>query len=75
VVAGARGDDPPRAVIAERGELGQRSPELERPGALQVLGLERNGGPGAFAQRAGAEDRGLPDDPGAGLGGVANLVE
>ena len=42
MVAGAAGDDAARAhAVAQRGELVQRAADLERAGALQVLGLQQ----------------------------------
>ena len=50
------------AVRAERGELGSRPANLERAGALQVLGLQRHGAAGPQRQRAGAQHRRVARD-------------
>jgi hypothetical protein len=42
VIARAAADDARRAAVAERGDLGERAAQLERAGALQVLGLQRD---------------------------------
>ena len=42
VVAGAAAHDAARAAVAERGDLRDRATELERAGALKVLGLQRD---------------------------------
>ena len=63
VVARAAGHDPPRAaVVAQRGELVQRAADLERAGALQVLGLEHDLAAAALGQRARGQDRRVPGD-------------
>ena len=58
VVAGRRGDDAARAaLLPERGELGGHAADLERAGALQVLGLQHDRPARALGERAGREDR------------------
>ena len=53
VVAGAPGRDAAGAAVAEGGELVQRAADLERPRALEVLGLQRHRG-AACARSASA---------------------
>ena len=62
VVARAPGDDATSTRVTERGDLGERSAQLERAGPLQVLGLEHDGRPTTTGQRLRGEDRRLPDD-------------
>ena len=57
VVAGAAHHQPVANLVAERGQLGQHAAQLERAGALQALGLERDRAAAARAQRGGREDR------------------
>jgi len=64
VVTGARGHDSCRAGVPQGGDLRQRPAELERAGALQVLGLERDRRAGAVTQSARAQQRRRPDDAG-----------
>jgi hypothetical protein len=75
VVSGARGDDTPCTLLAQRSDLRECTAELERSRPLQVLGLEHDRGADPFAQRARCEHGRLADDAGAGLGGMANFVE
>ena len=55
----AAGDHAGRAAaVAERGELGRRAAQLERAGALQVLGLQRDHAARPLGDRARREHRG-----------------
>ena len=58
VVAGACRHDAVRAaLVAERRELGGHAADLERAGALEVLGLEHDRPARTLGERAGGEDR------------------
>ena len=57
VVAGAAGRDAVAALRAERGELVHRPADLERPGALQALGLEHDLPAGLLGERRRRDDR------------------
>src|ERR1700733_4014614 len=74
MVAGAAGDHAVGTRIAEGRELVHRAAELERPRALEVLGLEYDGPPDALAERPRGQDRRLADDPGHGLRGPAEVL-
>ena len=58
VVAGAGGDDAVGAAfLAQRGELRGHAADLERAGALQVLGLQDDRPARTLGERAGGQDR------------------
>ena len=58
VVAGAGGDDAVgAALLAQRGELRGHAADLERAGALQVLGLQDDRPARTLGERAGGQDR------------------
>jgi hypothetical protein len=61
VVAGAAGHDA-RCPVVERGELREGAAELERAGALEVLGFDDHVSAAAVGEALEAEDRGVPGD-------------
>ena len=64
VIAGAGRDDAGAALAPrERRDLVDGAADLERAGALQVLGLERDVAPDELRERLGAVDRGDARDP------------
>src|SRR5439155_15509464 len=73
VVSSRRGDD--LVAGAETGHEVVGAPDLERAGALAVLGLQGDRSPRQPAQRAGTVDGRGPDDWGHPLPGITNVVQ
>ena len=74
VVAGAARDHPVGTGIAQGRELVQRAAKLERPGALEVLGLEDHSPADALGERPRAQHRRLLHHTGHRLSGPAEIL-